>query len=544
MKKDSQNKKYLFHTLNGKFNFSIFLLALAVLTASCTIGYYVYRTNIEKIYNANIYSVAYQARSMTDGDALRQYAAQEYESEGCLRLKARLEELRKNMNAISIFIAQVDKPVQGSYFYIIDTFIDHDMENPLGASAPYPQAFQEKLESVYYHGYDSSGELTSMDSAVYGFNFFALVPVYDSSNEIAALLCVQSSAQQIHDTLQQYLVYAVGLSSVLVILFLLVNMAYMNRRVITPIRMITSHASRFISSIGMSDTLEKIHTGDEIETLADALSQMENDIRQYMENLAAASAAGQQTAAEYKAARQIQENLFPCHYPAFPGRKDFDICARMESCEAIGGNFYNFLLSDSHTLCLFAGEVSGNGIPTAMFSAITASFIRSYASLKLPPDRILADVNNQLSKNNHAGLTVNVFLAIIDLATGLLTYTSAGNNIRILLKKPGNAFEPLACKSCFPLASIEQAAYPMQQVTLAQGDILFLHTDGVSNARNPKGLSFGADYAAETISGLIQKEFSLKTMTDQFFAQLLDFEDSTAQSQDSTILLFRYQNHP
>ena len=202
MRKNSQNKKYLFHTLNGKFNLSIFLLALAVLTASCSIGYYVYRTNIEKLYNTSIYSVAYQARSMTDGDALRRYLAEGFESESCLRLKARLEELRKNMNAISIFIVQVNEPADGSYLYIIDTFIDHDMENPLGACAPYPQQFKEKIESVYYDGFDSSGDLTSMESAVYGFNFFALVPVYDSSNRIAALLCVQSSAQQIHETLQ------------------------------------------------------------------------------------------------------------------------------------------------------------------------------------------------------------------------------------------------------------------------------------------------------------------------------------------------------
>lgn len=544
MRKNSQNKKYLFHTLNGKFNLSIFLLALAVLTASCSIGYYVYRTNIEKLYNTSIYSVAYQARSMTDGDALRRYLAEGFESESCLRLKARLEELRKNMNAISIFIVQVNEPADGSYLYIIDTFIDHDMENPLGACVPYPQQFKEKIESVYYDGFDSSGDLTSMESAVYGFNFFALVPVYDSSNRIAALLCVQSSAQQIHETLRQYLVYAVGLAAVLVLLFLTASMSYMNRRVITPIKTITDHASRFISSLGMSDTLEKIHTGDEIETLADALSKMETDIRQYMENLASASAAKQQTAAEYKAARQIQENLFPYQYPAFPGRKDFDIYARMEPCGAIGGNFYNFLLSDDHTLCLFAGDVSGNGIPACMFSAITAALISSYATLKLPPDRILADVNRQLSRNNHAGLTVNVFLAVTDLTTGLLTYTAAGNSVRVLLKKPGSAFEPLACKNCFPLASIDQAAYPPQQTVLAQGDILFLHTDGIANAVSPKGFLFGTDYAAQTLSGLLQKEFSLKTIADRFFARILDFEAGAVQSQDSTVLLFRYQNHP
>lgn len=540
----NKQRNHFLHTLGARFSFSFFILALAIITASCSIGYYVYRNNIERLYNAHIYSVAYQARSMVDGDTLAQYLTDGAATDSYRKLKADIETLRQNMDAISIFIVQVNVPSEGSYLYLLDTFADHDFENQLGAVVPYPREFKEQVESIYYDGADGHDQLISMDSAVYGLNFFAAVPVYQSDGQITAALFVQSSVEQIHGTLRQYLVYAVGLTILLVILFLLVYMSYLNHNVVTPIKTITRHASGFVSSSGISTTLAPFYTGDEIETLSKALAQMETDIQRYTEHLTAAAAAKEHAAAELSVAKQIQQSLFPYHFPAFPGRKDFDIYAFLQPCDAIGGNFYNFFLLNDNTLCLYLGDVAGNGIPACMFSAIAATLIGNYASLNLPPERILANVNNDLSRGSHAELTAHVFLAVIDLTTGQLHYATAGNTIRAFLKSPGQAFAPLPDMNCFPLAAIEQVHYTASQVMLSQGDVLFLHTGGIADAVNSQGLSFGTEYAKEAVFNFMQQEYSLKDITDQFFQLFLDFTNGAEQTCDGTVLLFRYNAHP
>lgn len=410
----------------------------------------------------------------------------------------------------------------------------------LGDKAGFPLQFKKEIESAYYEGKDLSNEYIYLESKTYGYNSFAIVPVYDDSNSIVAITFVQSSVEKIKHTLQQYLTFAVTLTIILVVVFILIYLTYLNKRVINPIKKITAHASGFVNeSSELSSSLEKIHTGDEIETLADSLIKMENDIHQYVENLSLATAAKEHMAAESNVAKQMQKNLFPCHFPVFPERKDFDIYADMRSCDSIGGNFYNFFLIDDEHLCILLGDVSGNGIPTAMFSVIATTLISNYASHHLTPDKILANANNDLSRNNHAELTIDAFLAIINLSTGNLTYSTAGN-MNMFIKSPGSEFELLPFRKCFPLAAMEQVHYIPQQITLSQGDILFLHTKGISESVNEKGLVFGVDYAKEKITELVKQEYSLQNMTEQFYTFIEDFQNGATQTSDSTILLFRY----
>lgn len=529
-----------FHSLSRKFMLGFFVLALTILTATCTVGYYVYRTNIQKIYNAQAYSAAYEARSLLDGDLLRKYSQTLEKDEEYEHLKASIETLRQNTGSIGIFIVQLDIPQRGDYLYLIDTYANHALEYSLGDNAKYPEIFKEQLQSVYYDGADLSSSYMRADSADYGENFFATVPLYDSNGEIVANIAVQCSLEEMHNTLRQYLIYAFSLTIALVIVILVIYLAYINHNVIGPIKKITRHAAGFIKGSDISIAMDKIHTGDEIETLADSIIQMEHDIHEYTQNLAAATATREHMEAESNVAKQIQQNLFPYHYPAFPERKDFDVYARLQSCRAIGGNFYNYFLLDDTHLCLFAGDVNGSGIPTLMFSAIAATLIRNYATMKFSPDRILANVNDELSKNNQAERTVDVFLAVIDLHDGQMTYVTAGKNVFAMLKSPGSSFTPLPYKSCFSLATIGQVAYPVSSATLSQGDMLFIFTKGIAATVNQKGLIFGSDYARDTLQEIIQREYSLKTMTDSLFDSINAFAGDTPQSDDSTVLLFRY----
>ncbi len=536
----TSKKRHLFHKLNIKFLIGFSLLAIALSLCSYLIGYSEYKSNIEKLNNDFAYAIAYETSSLVDGDALETYAKTLTPDKNYEIMRDNIEILHKNMNTTSIFIVRIDVPEEGSCQYLLD--IVNPPLNPmiLGEVASYPKDIEEELKGCFFEGKDYSNKYIQYKSNEYGYTSISIVPVYNSNGNIVAVLVVQSNINKIKQKLFQYLVFATLLTIILVIVFFSIYLVYLNWSLINPIKKITLQASEFVNKDNkLSDSFEQIHTGDEIETLSIAMMKMEHDIHQYIENLACAAATQDHMTTEFNIARQIQQSLFPCQFPAFPERKEFDIYAELQPCDAVGGNFYNFFLIDENHLCIFLGDVSGNGIPTSMFSVIATTLISNYASQKLPPDKILVNVNNGLSRNNNAELIVDAFLAIINLNTGRLTFSTAGN-INMLMKRPGSEFQPLLFKKCFPLAAMEQVQYVNQNLTLSQGDILFLYTKGIAESVNDKGMIFGSNYAKEKIDELVMQDYSLKTITEHFYQFITEFQNGSKQSSDSTILLFRY----
>lgn len=535
-----QMKKFttlVFHRLRSKFAIGFCILAIFISACSCIIGYTQYKSNIEQIYNTTAYAVAHEARSLIDGDKLRHYANTLVADDDYFALRDKIETLRSNMDAVAIFIVQLNDV--GEYLYIMDT-IKENVPHEIGDSEKYDQNYEIQLKGCYYDGKEYPNEYIYYNSPTYGYNSFVMTPIYDSNNDIVSILMVQSSVQKIKQTLHQYLLYTTTLTIILVIVFLSVYLTYLNKTVIYPIKKITLHTQGFIkNSNTISSNLEGIHTGDEIETLADSIKKMENDIHNYINNLAIATATKEHISAEINVAKKIQQTLFPCQFPAFPERSDFDIYAELHNCDSIGGNFYNFFLTENNQLCILLGDVSGNGIPTSMFSIIATTLISNYASQDLSPDKVLSYSNNELVKSNNADFEVDVFLAIIDLDTEKLSYATAGN-MNVLLKHPGSAFETIPFKKCFPLAAMEQVQYVTQHLYLSQGDILFLHSKGITEATNNKGMLMGSDYVKELIANLISREYSLEKITKTFYQQMENFQQGTPQTYDSSVLLFRY----
>ncbi len=537
----SNTKKpfHLFHRLNSKFITSLCVFAAAILISSCSLGYFEYKNNVEALYNADAYHVARQAAAILDGDKLEAYSKSlttdaEYDS-----MKQSLETLRNNMDVVSIFVVKVDTPGDGDYLYLMDTLDDHEFECKLGDVVPYPEQYKPQIKAVYYDAADLSNEKIYYHSKTYGDNFFAIVPIFDSNSKVVAEVFVQSGISKIKGTLRRYLMYAILAAIAIALVVLLICISYVNHNVVSPIKKITAHAAGFARDGNLSLSLEKIHTGDEIETLADSITKMGNDIHNYVENLAQATATREHMTAELNVAQQIQKNLFPYHFPAFPERKDFDIYANIRSCPSIGGSFYNFFLPDEKHLCFFIGDVNGNGIPTSMFSVITSTLIKNYSSDRLSPGKALASTNNELSKNNSAAMSVDAFLAIVNLETGDMSYSVAGD-MYILIKSSGEPFKSLECTHGFPLGSLQQVHYSEKTEKLTQGDLLFFCTKGITEATDEKGALFGKDYTKESITYQISREYSVDKIADGFYQTLEDFTKDTEQKRDSAMLIFRY----
>lgn len=306
---------------------------------------------------------------------------------------------------------------------------------------------------------------------------------------------------------------------------------------VRPIRQLMSQVREV--GAGNLNQVIAVKSKNEIGQLANAFHNMTEELKEYMDNLQNMTASQERVAAELNVAKQIQTNMLPDKFPAFPDKCEFDIYAVINPVDAGGGNFYDFFMVDETHFCMVIGDVTGTGIPSTLFAVITKTHIKNYSQLGYEPDRILAETNNQLSYKNEAGLTVSVFVGIVDLQTGIFWYSNAGQMAQ-LWKHSGKDFEFLEAESGFALASMENVPYRRQSVRFAQGDMLFLYTQGVSETVDAKGNEYTQEYLHEYVNGIVKQQYDMRNIAESVMEDLKRFSGEMPQKKDSTLLLFRY----
>ncbi len=261
-------------------------------------------------------------------------------------------------------------------------------------------------------------------------------------------------------------------------------------------------------------------------------------IQRFIENLKAETEAKERIQSELRIARDIQASMLPRVFPPFPGRPEFDIFAVMEPAKEVGGDFYDFFLIDGRFLCVLIGDVSGKGVPAALFMAISKTLLKTEALLGLPPDEIFARVNRTLIPDNDALLFVTVFLLLLDLSTGEIRYASAGHPPPMISAGP-SGFAALPVTPGIVLGAIEGAEFPVGQGRLGPGDVVVLYTDGVTEAMNA-GLelfSEGRLLARLSRSAARDPELVVNDLREAVTA----FAQGTPPSDDITLVVLRFK---
>lgn len=240
----------------------------------------------------------------------------------------------------------------------------------------------------------------------------------------------------------------------------------------------------------------RIKTGDEIETLSDSFEKMTVSLKTYMENYADIAAEKQRISTELNVAARIQTSALPC---VFPDRTDFSIYAKMYPAKEVGGDFYDFCMIGENKVGIIMADVSGKGVPAALFMMTAKSLIKNLALEGLPVNEIFEKANAQLSENNDSLMFVTAFMAIIDLNTGVAEFANAGHNPPAIRRKDG-VFKFPEIKSDRVLAALPGMKYQKQTVNLDSGDILFAYTDGVTEAMNTQKDFYGEDRLLRTLN--------------------------------------------
>ena len=241
---------------------------------------------------------------------------------------------------------------------------------------------------------------------------------------------------------------------------------------------------------------------------------------------------------ELNLASSIQANMLPNIFPAFPEKKEFDIYASMTPAKEVGGDFYDFFMTDDEHLAIVIADVSGKGIPAAMFMVIAKTLIKDHTQLGLTPSMIFTRVNNLLCEGNEVGLFVTAWMAIIDIKTGFMDYANAGHNPPVFIRNGKPAY--LNCKPGFVLAGLEDYEFEEYHMQLKTGDRIFLYTDGITEAVNSRKELYGEKRLIECLKSMEDKATCADTLhairqdIDNFVKDEEQFDDMTMLEFDFT----------
>ena len=282
-----------------------------------------------------------------------------------------------------------------------------------------------------------------------------------------------------------------------------------------------------------------IRTGDEIQALSEAIKTMELEINEYIQDLTAVTAEKERIGAELNVATQIQADMLPRIFPAFPEREEFDVYATMNPAKEVGGDFYDFFLVDDDHLAVVIADVSGKGVPAALFMVIAKTLIKNHAQNQEAPGTVFTQTNEQLCEGNDAGLFVTGWMGVLEISTGKFVYVNAGHNPP-LLKRAGGTFEWLKSRPGFVLAGMEGVRYRENTLQLEPGDRLYLYTDGVTEATNSREELFGD----ERLQNALNEYMDLPV--EQFLPKIKEcidaFVGGADQFDDITMLALDYQS--
>ena len=321
------------------------------------------------------------------------------------------------------------------------------------------------------------------------------------------------------------------------VLVLLLLLGYLLARQLTrPISTLMESAHAIGS--GHLDNKIHLHTGDELEQLANTVNQMADDLSRYIKNLNQAASERQRVESELRTAAVIQADMLP---KPISGRSDIDICAVMKPAREVGGDLYDYVFIDPTHLFFVIGDVSGKGIPAALFMATAKTLMRGFARNALSPAEILQLTNNYLEEENENCMFITVCCGLIDCVTGEAVCCNAGHNLPVYLHADGNS-SLLRLQPGFPLGPFHQDTpdfYAEERLQLKPGDTLVLYTDGITEAMNEKQEQFGSSRLLLALSAA--GKGPLKHTMESLLDIVKGHAGGARQSDDLTVLMIQYK---
>jgi sigma-B regulation protein RsbU (phosphoserine phosphatase) len=330
----------------------------------------------------------------------------------------------------------------------------------------------------------------------------------------------------------QWAIAPAGIAALLVITLLIAG------SITRPIRGLDA-ATRSLAQGDLDAPLPKAKGRDEIARLTTSFGQMRDDLQRHIDELRESTAAQERMHSELRIAAGIQMDLVPRTFPPFPERHDLDLFATLVPAREVGGDFYDFVEVDGDRLCLAVADVSGKGVPAALLMAVGRSFLRSLVREGDGPAEVVRQLNDEIAAENEASMFITMFLAFVDLRTGEVRYASAGHNPPFHVTEDGAARQVPRVRG-IALGARMDMVYDEGSFTLAPGDVLFLYTDGVSEAMDEEDRMFTEPRIGDELGAAVVGGVSCESVVERLLAAVRAHADGVEQFDDVTMLAFRY----
>ena len=520
----------------------ILLLVICGLLVS-SIGMASFATAFKNEYATSTYHMADTATALINGDHLEDYL-DGLESEEYEKTRSNLDIYCKKMSVSLIYVILVDRSDYGRFVSVFNS-VDNSVDN----SSYVPWELGHKRDTTndeYRERYRALYEKESCFETIYRTHptdgqhphITTLVPVTKSSGEVAAILCMQRPMSELEEASRpfvQKIAFSTILLSIIAVAFAAV---FFKRQVVEPVKIASDEASRFARENTKGKPIGKISKYEEIARLATSIDTMETDMVNYMEHLTTLTADKQRIRTELSLATQIQATMMPHIYPAFPDRTEFDIYALMHPAKEVGGDFYDFFLIDEDHLCMVMADVSGKGIPAALFMMASKIILQSCAMLGQCAAEILTKTNEAICSNNQAGMFITVWLGILEISSGKLTAANAGHEYPVI-KRADGAFEVMKDKHGLVIGALEGVRYREYELQFEPGMKLFLYTDGVPEASDAENRMFGLPRMLSALNA--DKDAGPEKLLNHVLDAMGDFVKDAEQFDDTTMLCLEYR---
>ena len=398
------------------------------------------------------------------------------------------------------------------------------------------QVYEDPAEHpTMWAAWDTGEDQNTVDSVdnEYGYMYTYCQPLKIDGEKVG-LVCADASVNRVTQNIRdavQHLALASGfvLLASTIILYMLLGRKIL-RRIVHLEKDVADYSET--KDPGMAIAIrEKKGQNDELGSLSDRFADMIVSLDKYMTNLQHVTAEKERIGAELSVATQIQADMLPRIFPAFPGRKEFDLFATMTPAKEVGGDFYDFFLIDEDHLGVVMADVSGKGVPAALFMVIAKTLIKNRAQMGASPSEVLAYTNEQLCEGNDAELFVTVWMAIIEISTGRGIAVNAGHEHPVLRRRDGS-YELVVYRHSPAVATLEGLRFREHEFQLHPGDSLFVYTDGVPEATNAHDEMFGNERMLDAINEVKDRTpeerlYHIKEAIDTFVGEAPQFDDIT-----------------
>ncbi len=415
--------------------------------------------------------------------------------------------------------------------------------------AEYPQFLQYLKDSFELDTTDTEminigGRDYYVDSAKIDYADLVIVSIADAEAARAPVKSMISRFEDISrdasEGYSSYFTVASRLMMLFLFFFLILGGAgaiYQARRITLPLKKMAREIE-IISGGEFHFELQKLYcTGDEIEVLAKAFEKLTGELDKYVKQATENAAEKERIGTELKVATQIQADMLPSVFPAYPEHLEFDLYASMTPAREVGGDFYDFFFVDENHLAMVMADVSGKGVPAALFMVITKTLIKNRAKMGGSPAEILSYVNHQLCKGNKEAMFVTVWLAIVDIRTGEGLAANAGHEHPALCDSEGN-FKLVTYKHSMVIGMMDNIPISEHKFKLEPGATLFVYTDGIPESEDPENNQLGTD----RMLGILNRNPSAEpqSIVGSMSEGIRSFTNGAEQFDDITMLCFKY----